>query len=83
VELRVATEQAAAAIGETIPGGFQGDAHAFLTWVYKDPAKDLSVRVDAAKAAAPYEKPRLSQVDANVSGQIDVRSWLQKLGEPD
>ena len=37
----------------------------------------------AASAAAPYVHPRLSQVDANVSGQLDVRGWLQKLGEPE
>lgn len=52
-------------------------------WVYKDPEKELHLRIDAAKAAAPYEKPRLSQVDAHHTGQLDIRAWLQKLGEPD
>ena len=66
-----------------MPGAFEGDAHALLMWVYKDPTKRLAIRVDAAKAAAPYEKPRLSQIDANHTGQLDVRAFLQKLGEPD
>ncbi len=37
----------------------------------------------AAQTAAPYVHPRLSQIDANHSGSLDLRGWLQKLGEPD
>ena len=37
----------------------------------------------AAQSAAPYVHPRLSQVDANLTGTLDVRGWLQKLGEPE
>jgi hypothetical protein len=37
----------------------------------------------ASQAAAPYVHPRLSQVDARHSGEIDLRAFLQKLGEPD
>lgn len=49
--------------------------------------RDLSATSEdrkwAAGAAAPYVHPRLSQVDASVSGSLDLRGWLQKLGEPD
>jgi hypothetical protein len=36
---------------------FTGDAHAFLTSVYKDQQQPLVMRIDAAKAAIGYEKP--------------------------
>ena len=39
---------------------FEGDAHAFLVWVYKHPAIDLLLRKDAAVAAIAFEKPRLA-----------------------
>lgn len=61
--MKQAAEQVAVALGEA---AFEGDAHAFLMTVYKNPAHDIAMRIDAAKAAAPYEKPRLSQVDARV-----------------
>lgn len=38
---------------------FEGDAHMFLMAVYKDPTKHIDLRMEAAKAALPYEKPRL------------------------
>jgi hypothetical protein len=38
---------------------FKGDAHAFLMMVYKDPSLPLALRLDAAKAAIPFEKPAL------------------------
>ena len=47
-------------IAATLPDPFEGDAHALLTAVYKDPRIEILVRLDAAKAAAPYEKPRLA-----------------------
>jgi hypothetical protein len=31
--------------------------------VYKDPSIDLAVRIDCAKTALPFEKPRLSPVE--------------------
>ena len=46
-----------------IPAAFTGDAHAYLMAVYKDPSKDDTVRLDAAKAAAPYEKPKLASTE--------------------
>ncbi len=56
-------DEAAAKLEKAIPGAFKGDSHAFLMAVYKDPANPLDVRIDAAKAAIGYEKPRLQAVD--------------------
>lgn len=45
------------------PDMFDGDAHAFLMSVYKDPAVDLERRLDAAKAAIRFEKPALAATE--------------------
>ena len=58
------------AIGE---GAFAGDAHALLVAVYKNPAHDWDLRVDAAKAAVRYEKPALA------STTLEVRDPLAAL----
>jgi hypothetical protein len=42
---------------------FDGDAHALLIHVYRDPNVPLSIRLDAAKAALRYEKPALAAID--------------------
>lgn len=49
-------------ISETVENAFEGDSHALLMAVYKNPAHDWDVRIDAAKAAIGYEKPRLGAV---------------------
>lgn len=49
----------------------------------RDETSSVEDRKWAAQSAAPYVHPRLSQIDARHSGQIDVRQWLQALGEPD
>jgi hypothetical protein len=71
--------EAIARVGETIPDAFAGDAYALLVAVYKDPRQDLHTRLDAAKAALPYEKPRLQAVTlANEGGEpLKVRSELE------
>jgi hypothetical protein len=55
--------KAAAVLAEKIPGCFEGDSHALLMAVYKDPENPLSIRIDAAKAAIGYEKPRLQAIE--------------------
>ncbi len=55
----------------------------YMLGVLRDTAQPAARRDDMAKAAAPYSHPRLSQIDANHSGSLDLRGWLQKLGEPD
>lgn len=56
-------EKAAQIIASIIPGAFEGDSHAFLMSVYKDPSQPLMTRLDAAKAAIGYEKPRLGTIE--------------------
>ena len=75
-EREEAPAQAVALIGEAIPDAFAGDAHAFLVAVYKNPRIDHHTRQDAAKAALPYEKPRLQAVTlANEGGEpLKMRS---------
>src|SRR5215212_2446517 len=51
-------------------GPFEGDAHALLVTVYKDTRLPIDLRVDAAKAAIRYEKPKLAQVQAKVEGNV-------------
>lgn len=51
--------------------------------ILRDPDQSDDRKDDMAKAAAPYCHPRLSQVDARHSGQLDLRAWLMKLAEPD
>jgi hypothetical protein len=49
---------------------FTADAHALLVAIYKDPSQPLIMRLDAAKAAIGYEKPKLSAMDANLTGAV-------------
>jgi hypothetical protein len=55
---------------------FEGDAHGLLKMVYKHPELDLAMRVDAAKAAARFEKPSLAAtaVDLAVSS-APIHRW--------
>ena len=55
----------------------------YMLGILRDTNQTDQRRDDMAKAAAPYSHPRLSQVDASISGQLDVRTWLRDLGEPD
>jgi hypothetical protein len=61
VEQKVA--ETARKLETVLPGAFEGDAHALLMAVYKDPSHEWPLRVDAAKAAIKFEKPALSSVD--------------------
>jgi hypothetical protein len=60
VEREEAMKEASKQIASVVYGAFEGDAHAFLMAVYKDPDIDLKIRLDAAKAAICYELPRLA-----------------------
>jgi len=66
-EIEHTAAEIAAALGLQ---GFDGDAHALLMLVYKNAEAPMDLRLDAAKAAIGYEKPKLSSVDANHSGAI-------------
>lgn len=56
-------DEIASQIGAAIDDAFEGDSHAFLMAVYKNPALPMNVRLDAAKAAISYEKPKLASVE--------------------
>src|SRR5215204_1689339 len=70
LELEAAVRAASAAIGKDVAGAFEGDAHAFLMAVYRDPAVPLELRILAASRALRVEKPALTV--ASVNGSVDV-----------
>ncbi len=75
-------QDAASQIGEAIPNVFQGDSHALLMAIYKDPRQPMSLRLDAAKAAIGYEKPRLSTTDLSGNLALGIKTheeWLREL----
>lgn len=63
VERAQQIEQVARALDEALPNAFRGDAHALLMAVYKDETHPLPLRLDAAKAAISFERPRLAAID--------------------
>ncbi len=63
----LALEEAARQAAASIDGAFEGDAHAFLAAVYRDPAVPLEIRIMAAGRALRVEKPALS-ASHSVSG---------------
>jgi hypothetical protein len=42
---------------------FEGDALAFLVWCYKNTQLPIGFRADCARAALPFEKPRLQSTE--------------------
>ena len=66
-EREEAMAEASRSIAATLPNAFEGDAHALLMAVYKDPSNDIDLRVDAAKAAIRYERPALANIESNVN----------------
>lgn len=58
-----ALQAAASRIENAIPDAFTGDSHDLLMVVYKDQTLPWPTRIDAAKAAIAYEKPRLAAVE--------------------
>lgn len=77
IEKTKSQAETARLIGEIMPDAFIGDAHSLLQATYKNPEFDLHARVDAAKAALPYEKHRLVQKDVNL--KADVSESFAKL----
>ena len=67
-----AAEAAARAIEAVLPDAFNGDAHAFLMAVYKDPRQPIELRLEAAGKAISYEKPKLAAIDVTSLGEAVV-----------
>lgn len=70
-------QEAAAVLEEVIPNAFKGDAHTYLMAIYKDPSVDKAIRLDAAKAAAPYEKPKLASTEFKGDPDSPLQHKLQ------
>ena len=60
VALEEKVKEAAEIIEGALPEAFKGDAHALLMAIYKDPTHPMPLRIDAAKAAIGFEKPKLA-----------------------
>jgi hypothetical protein len=54
---------------------FDGDAHAFLVWVYRNEGLELDPRIKAAGLALPYEKPRLASTSVTIRR---VSQWTEQ-----
>ena len=63
---------AAERLSQSMPEAFCGDAHALLMSVYKDPTQPIAVRIEAARKAIGYEKPKLAaqRVDMDVTHSL-------------
>ena len=53
----------------------------FLVAVMRNQALDLPIRLDAAKAAAPYLHPRLNMVDARIGFANEIRRSGREMTE--
>ena len=56
---------------------FEGDAHAFLATVYKNPDFPIEIRILAAGKALRVEKPVLSSVHGRMDINLDIAGRLE------
>ena len=55
--------------------------------VYRDLSQPIGLRMEAAKAALPYEKPRLASIENKVVDEFDtmseeqIEAWLDERAE--
>ena len=81
----LALEEAARKDAASIDAAFEGDAHAFLHAVYRNPEVPLEIRIMAAGRALRVEKPALSasrsQVDVYVGMAERMEAARQRLLE--
>ena len=73
----LAMEAAARKAAADIDGAFDGDAHAFLQAVYKNPDVPLEVRIMAAGRALRVEKPTLSASHSQVDVNLNLANRLE------
>ncbi|MGF1660589.1 MAG: hypothetical protein ACFCUS_14290 [Rubrimonas sp.] len=71
--LEAAAQEAAASIDEA----FEGDAHAFLVAVYRNPAVPLELRIMAASRALKVEKPALSAAREQIDVSVNIGARLE------
>ncbi len=71
----ISAEKIEAALGAS---AFEGDAHALLMAVYKDPLQPIGLRLDAAKAAISYEKPRLAAIEGTADRGLTLEQLIMQ-----
>ena len=77
---QAAMRKAAESLSGAIPDAFEGDAHELLMALYKDPTQPTTVRLDAARAALPFEKPRLATAtEPSGNGHISHEEALRQV----
>lgn len=78
IEIELKAQATAKAIEGALPNAFDGDAHGLLMMVYKDPGQPIELRIEAAGKAIRYEKPALSTIDMNSTGEHIVYAISDK-----
>lgn len=51
---------------------------AYMIQLMRDETQEQPVRLDAAKAAAPFVHPRLNAIAVNQSSESNLREWMTK-----
>ena len=64
------------------PDAFEGDALGLLQLIYKNISWPIELRIDAARAAIPYERPRLSAVTANLETGLTLAELVARSLQP-
>jgi hypothetical protein len=73
----LALEAAAQEAAASIDGAFEGDAHAFLVAVYRNPAVPLELRIMAASRALKVEKPALSAGREQIDVTLNIAARME------
>ncbi len=77
----LALEEAARKAAAQIDGAFEGDAHAFLQAVYRNPSVPLEIRIMAAGRALRVEKPALAASQSKVDVYLNIGERLEAARE--
>jgi hypothetical protein len=91
VEREQKAQEVAAAITVALgTEAFEGDALAYMQFIYKNPTISPDMRLDAAKSAAPFERPKLAAIEQAPPGTFTKHEdalaeldWLDANGKPD
>jgi hypothetical protein len=74
----LALEHASRQAAASIDNAFEGDAHAFLQAVYKNPDVPLEIRIQAASRALRVEKPTLSASHGSHNFSIGLADRMER-----
>ena len=77
----LALEEAARKAAAQIDGAFEGDAHAFLQAVYRNPNVPLEIRIMAAGRALRVEKPALAASHSRMDVHLNIGERLEAARE--